>query len=285
VGMVQTSKMHDSFQAQVAQVAGQVEQSQKSNQAALEGLTRADREFSQALNGAIVPVDVINNVARAGVRIEGSQGLGSGTFFRDNNGHLYILTNDHVVADNDINGHFKVRLYSGTDETSTEVQAEVVRLSNGNPIQSPFQDGKDLAVLRVIEYPDRPAFVPPHFLTPSNFRDLSKEPLRAGEAVFAVGTPQGLNDVVSRGVVSNAHRNVPWNPNVISIQIDAPVNPGNSGGGLYDSQGRFIGVVNSSLIRRGADGLSFAISIESIKQFLNDNSVPVGPAPAEAPKG
>ncbi len=224
-----------------------------------------------SINKAVILPEVIQKALPANVQVSGPSGLGSGTFFKDAKGDLYIITNDHVVDDNAVNDaevkagtekpRYDIRLYDGKDSPGVQVQAELVSTSSN----------VDLAVLKVVKKPfGLDTFQPPAFLNPSQFRDITKDPLKPGEPVFLVGTPRGLTDTVTSGIISHVERDN-LAPDVISVQTDAPSNPGNSGGALYDNQGRLIGVLNSGF--RMSDGLSFTIRIDSVIQWLEQQGI------------
>ena len=84
--------------------------------------------------------------------------------------------------------------------------------------------------------------------------------LRQGQIVFAVGSPRGLENSISMGVVSSAARQISPDANQVFIQTDAPINPGNSGGPLINSRGEVVGI-NTFIITEsgGSEGLGFAI--------------------------
>jgi len=169
-----------------------------------------------------------------------AQGTGSG-FVYDDKGH--ILTNNHVV-----NGAGKITV---TFHDGVEASATVV----GTDPKS------DVAVIKV----DNTSYTP---LPRGNSGKL-----RVGELVMAVGSPFGLSQSVTMGIVSATERNnlginaangLKFNDTYESfIQIDAPINPGNSGGPLVDMDGRVVGI-NSAIMTRGSggnDGVGFAIPI------------------------
>ncbi|WP_296558552.1 DegQ family serine endoprotease [Pigmentiphaga sp.] len=87
--------------------------------------------------------------------------------------------------------------------------------------------------------------------------------LRVGEWVLAIGSPYGLENTVTAGVVSAKGRSLPNDGSVPFIQTDAAVNPGNSGGPLFNSRGEVVGI-NSQIYSQtgGYQGLSFAIPID-----------------------
>ena len=96
--------------------------------------------------------------------------------------------------------------------------------------------------------------------------------LYVGDPVLAIGAPFGLEQTATQGIVSAKGRSLPGDSAVPFIQTDAAVNPGNSGGPLFDGQGRVVGI-NAQIYTRsgGYQGLSFAIPIDvalNVKQQI-----------------
>jgi serine protease Do len=149
----------------------------------------------------------------------------------------YILTNAHVVADADT---VTVRL---TDRR--EFSAKVVGMDTRT----------DIAVIKINTNSTLPTV-----------RIGNPSLLRAGEWVLAIGSPFGFENSATAGIVSAIARSLPGedgNGYVPFIQTDVPVNPGNSGGPLFNMQGEVVGI-NSQIFSRtgGYMGLSFAIPID-----------------------
>ena len=94
-------------------------------------------------------------------------------------------------------------------------------------------------------------------------RLASSDDLKVGEWVLAIGSPFGFENTVTAGVVSAKGRTLPSDSLVPFIQTDVPVNPGNSGGPLFNGRGEVVGI-NSQIFSQtgGYQGLSFAIPIE-----------------------
>ncbi|MFN3228338.1 MAG: Do family serine endopeptidase [Asticcacaulis sp.] len=166
------------------------------------------------------------------------RGAGSG-FFISADG--YIVTNNHVIADAD---EITVKLTN-----DTELKAKVVGRDPAT----------DLAVLKV----DGKSFP---FVT----FELSAKP-RVGDWVVAVGNPFGLAGTATAGIVSAYGRDI--NDSYIDyLQVDAPINRGNSGGPTFDLYGRVIGVNTAIITPSGASaGVGFAIPADmahSITQQL-----------------
>jgi serine protease Do len=99
----------------------------------------------------------------------------------------------------------------------------------------------------------------------------SRRPVHQGELVFAMGSPEGLANSVTMGVVSSVARQADPNRPMVYIQTDAPINPGNSGGPLVDSDGYVVGI-NTFILSEagGSEGLGFAIPAR-IVQFVYES--------------
>ncbi len=159
------------------------------------------------------------------------QGEGSG-FIVSPDG--YILTNAHVVADAD---EVTVRM---TDRR--EYQAKVIGVDERSDVAVIKIDGKNLPVVKIGE--------------PSK--------LRPGEWVLAIGSPFSFENSVTAGIVSATGRSMPGENGLVPfIQTDVAVNPGNSGGPLFNLNGEVVGI-NSQIYSRsgGYMGISFAIPID-----------------------
>ncbi|MFZ1130456.1 MAG: trypsin-like peptidase domain-containing protein [Terriglobales bacterium] len=88
----------------------------------------------------------------------------------------------------------------------------------------------------------------------------TRRPVHQGQLVFAMGSPEGLENSVTMGVVSSVARQADPNRPLVYIQTDAPINPGNSGGPLVDADGYVVGI-NTFILSEagGSEGLGFAI--------------------------
>ncbi len=158
------------------------------------------------------------------------KGTGSG-FIVSSDG--YILTNAHVVEGAD---QVTVKLID-----RREFQAKVIGID----------DRTDVAVVKIDA----------HGLPTVKFGDVSK--LRPGQWVVAIGSPFDFENSVTAGIISALGRSLPSDNYVSFIQTDVPVNPGNSGGPLFNVKGEVIGI-NSQIFSEtgGYMGLSFAIPID-----------------------
>jgi serine protease Do len=160
-----------------------------------------------------------------------SQSLGSG-FIISNDG--YILTNAHVVKDAD---EVLVKL-----SDKREFKAKIIGADRRT----------DVALIKI------EATGLPKVTTAAD-----PTALRVGEWVIAIGSPFGLENTVTAGIVSAKGRALPQENFVPFIQTDVAINPGNSGGPLFNMKGEVVGI-NSQIYSRtgGYMGLSFAIPID-----------------------
>jgi len=170
----------------------------------------------------------------------------------------YIMTNAHVVA-----GAQRIRV------VMTAGPVALFDVSNGGKTQVldanviGLHREADLALLKV-QSSNLPTL---HF-------NLEREP-RPGELVFAIGSPEGLQNSVTMGVLSSVWRQPdPDNP-MVYLQTDAPINPGNSGGPLVDVTGAVVGL-NTFILSNGggSEGLGFAIPapiVNFVYQSLRKN--------------
>ena len=94
----------------------------------------------------------------------------------------------------------------------------------------------------------------------------SHRPVHQGQLVFALGSPEGLENSVTMGVVSSVARQADPNRPMVYIQTDAPINPGNSGGPLVDTEGYVVGI-NTFILSAtgGSEGLGFAIPARIVR--------------------
>ncbi|MBQ3108521.1 MAG: trypsin-like peptidase domain-containing protein [Clostridia bacterium] len=166
-------------------------------------------------------------------------GSGSGVIFTEDG---YIVTNNHVI---DGATAIKVYLQDGTSYPAKLIGAD---------------ERTDLAVIKI----DAENLIP---ATLGSSSDLS-----VGDAVIAIGNPLGeLMSTVTGGWISGLNRTIMVDDYEMSLmQTDAAVNPGNSGGGLFNSQGELIGIVNAKSMGYDVEGLGFAIPIDSALNIITD---------------
>jgi serine protease Do len=156
----------------------------------------------------------------------------------------YIITNAHVVE-----GAERVRVVLFSSENSNSLHATLrSRTTTMNARVLGVETGMDLALLK-IEASGLPS------LPFGRYQDV-----RQGQLVFAFGSPEGLGNSVTMGVVSSTARQPDPDRPMVYIQTDAPINPGNSGGPLVDIEGRVVGI-NTFILTQGGgnEGLGFAI--------------------------
>ncbi|MEJ2815994.1 MULTISPECIES: trypsin-like peptidase domain-containing protein [unclassified Caulobacter] len=182
------------------------------------------------------------------------QSSGSG-FFISADG--YLVTNNHVVADADDDG-INVVLKDGRELKATIVGRD---------------EGTDLAVLKVVDPKAKGAAFPY-----VNFENQAKP--RVGDWVITIGNPFGLGGTATAGIISAYNRDLGDSSStfVDYIQIDAPINRGNSGGPSFDIYGRVIGV-NTAIFSPtgGSVGIGFAIPADvaeaTAKQLISGGKV------------
>src|SRR5215510_15259985 len=92
--------------------------------------------------------------------------------------------------------------------------------------------------------------------------------IKVGDEVVAIGNPIGLDQTMTRGIVSGLNRTLPGISDEPMIQTDAPINPGNSGGPLVDRCGQVIGL--NTLISEDAQSIGFAVPINAAKSVLRE---------------
>ncbi len=165
-----------------------------------------------------------------------SSGAGSGVILSEDG---YIITNNHVICGED---------------SSTPADTITVRLTDGTEYDAKLigtDSDSDVAVLKIEA----------KGLTPAICGDSDK--LVVGETVLAVGNPLGeLGGTQTDGIISALDREIDVNGTSMTLlQTSAAVNPGNSGGALFNMRGELIGVVNAKSSGTGIEGLGFAIPI------------------------
>jgi putative serine protease PepD len=180
-------------------------------------------------------------------------GNGSGSIYKSSSSISYIITNNHVVEGAASSGTITVELLNGDQHKATIVGRDA---------------NYDLAVLK-LNIGNLPEI---------GIGDSSK--VSVGDSVLAIGSPLGLANTVTSGIISSLNRPVTTGSTgsesyVNAIQTDAAINPGNSGGALVDSQGRIIGV-NSAIATlssggtSGNIGLGFSIPINEAKRIVDE---------------
>ena len=208
---------------------------------------------NHSINAKTISALVTPSVVSISVRTAAGGGTGSGSIYKSSSTLSYIITNNHVVEDAATSGTIRVEFADGSDIAATIVGRDRMY---------------DIAVLQV-----RKGNLPAIALG-----DSSK--ISVGEEVLAIGSPLGLSNTVTQGIISAINRPVTAGTTdstsyVNAIQTDAAINPGNSGGALVDARGRIIGV-NSAIATltsggvSGSIGLGFSIPINEAKRVIEE---------------
>ena len=208
---------------------------------------------NNSINAKTISALVTPSVVSISVRTASGGGTGSGSIYRSTSSLSYIITNNHVVESAATSGTIKVEFADGSEIAATIVGRDRMY---------------DIAVLQV-----RKGNLPAIALG-----DSSK--ISVGEEVLAIGSPLGLANTVTQGIISAINRPVTAGTTdstsyVNAIQTDAAINPGNSGGALVDARGRIIGV-NSAIATltsggtSGSIGLGFSIPINEAKRVIEE---------------
>lgn len=201
-------------------------------------------------------VSVIANIKDSVVEIKTSAGSsGSGVIvgkYTDSNSQkgYYIITNAHVVESANANMYAPstITLNDGTQYKSTLCG---------------FDSKSDIAVLKIVENEKE--------LTCAVWANPSNE-LMVGEEVIVIGNPLGvLGGTVTNGYLSALDREITIDGIKMNLlQTDAAVNPGNSGGGLFNINGELIGIVNAKIADEDIEGIGFAIPYDEALKVYND---------------
>lgn len=202
-----------------------------------QGATVADVVAATA--GAVVEIQTEAVQTSSFMQQYTAAGAGSGIIITSDG---YIVTNNHVISE--------------TDRVT-------VTLNNGQRYDAELigqDETTDLAVIK-IDATDLQAVV----LGDSNA-------IRVGDLAIAIGNPLGeLGGTVTEGIISALDREITIdNQDMTLLQTSAAVNPGNSGGGLFNGKGELIGIVNAKTSASGIEGLGFAIPSSTAKPIVED---------------
>ena len=167
------------------------------------------------------------------------QGAGSGVIVREDG---YIATNYHVIQGAN---KVEVTLHNGDSYT-----AQIIGSDPANDIAVIKIDAKDLTTATVGD---------------SSTVDV-------GDLAVAIGNPLGqLGGTATTGIISALDRTLDVEGTTLTLmQTDAAINGGNSGGGLFNSKGELIGIVESKASAVGVEGLAFALPINTVSPIIND---------------
>ena len=209
-------------------------------------------DIVRAVADSVVEIDT-QNVIHNRIRPIIQPGAGSGVIISSDG---YIITNNHVIV--------------GTD--GTLVDDITVRLRDGSTFDATIigrDERTDLAVIKI----DATG------LTTARFGDSTQ--LVVGELAIAIGNPLGnLGGTVTEGIISALNRDIVIDGEEMNLlQTSAAVNPGNSGGGLFNAFGELVGIVNAKPIGHGIEGIGFAIpsnQVQDITSQLMEHGVVLG---------
>jgi serine protease Do len=183
----------------------------------------------------------VQQLGAAVVQVRTPGGLGSGFILNEDG---YLITNFHVIENE---SQIAIEVYhqaNGALERKTYKQVQIVALNKF----------ADLALLK-IQDPGAPRFVPVALGETAS--------MKAGDRVFAVGSPMGLERTVTEGILSSKTRPLEGS---LYLQTTAQINPGNSGGPLFNMRGEVVGVTSMKIAF--GEGIGFAIPVDTVKYFL-----------------
>lgn len=198
---------------------------------------RAVIDVVESLKNSIVSVNT-SGIINGQEQLFGS---GSGVAYDEDADNIYLMTNDHVIADGET---YTIDLIDGSN-----VPAELVGNDKDTEIAVLKVKKADLGTSQLILAP------------------LGKSAeLVVGENVLAIGNALGYGQSVTKGIVSAIGRELEGyqgNYAYKLIQTDAPINPGNSGGALVNSRGEVVGINTIKIADARVEGVGFAIPIEA----------------------
>ena len=174
---------------------------------------------------------------------------GTGFIYKIDDGKAYIMTNNHVI--------------DGANKTVVEFNDDSER------IESTIIGGDIYADIAVLTIEDKGY---------STIEIGEVESLKLGDTIFTVGSPMGINykGTVTKGILSGKERMVEVNLSSSTtdyymkvLQLDAAVNPGNSGGPLCDVSGKVVGIISLKIVQDEVEGMGFAIPIEDALNYAS----------------
>ncbi len=191
-----------------------------------------------------IPQSQAEIVGPSVIKVSTPGGLGSGVMINEEG---FAITNAHVIqGETDLEVTVWLPQSDGSLQRTTIEEVEIIAINNH----------LDLALLR-ITHPENVSF---------DFSFLEKaESIAVGQPVFAIGNPLGFERSMSQGVVSTKQRSF---DGLTYIQTDTAVNPGNSGGPLFNTKGEVVGITNMGIM--AAESLNFAIPTRYVKDFISN---------------
>ncbi len=216
--------------------AAGLDEKREGSELLLEEFDKAINEVVEGITPSVVNIRVTIKVQDIFGQIQEEEGIGSGVIYTEDG---YIITNNHVAGDAE---KLMVTLYDGSNYPAELVGAD---------------ENTDVAVIK-IEADN---------LKNASFTSIDSA--KVGDLVIAVGSPFGLQQTVTTGVISAKGRDISVSqetlPMVNLIQTDAAINQGNSGGPLVNSAGQVIGINTLIFSPSGASaGIGFAIPSDTV---------------------
>lgn len=201
---------------------------------------RCGYEVTNAYEANLLPSQIYEMIVSSTVRIEACskdgtlESLGSGFFVTDSG---EILTNYHVIAGA---YNLRVKLYGGAEYAVAKILA--------------YDMAADLALIKID-------------LVGNSYLKMSAADVKTGDPVYALGSPLGIDDIFTDGVVANPSKRINGSNFIV---FTAPVSPGNSGGPLVNSKGEVVGI-NTQVLTDGQN-LNLALHISNFEGL--DTSAP-----------
>lgn len=206
---------------------------------------RSGSLYHTALNlPELSPREQARRIGSTIIMVSTPRGLGSGVII---NREGYAITNAHVIqGETALRATVWLRESDGSLRRTILEDVEIIAVNNHI----------DLALLR-LTHPHEGQF---------DYAPLERdESIQVGQTVFAIGNPLGLEQTMSQGVISTTQRSF---DGLSYIQTDTAVNPGNSGGPLFNTHGEVVGITNMGIM--ALQGLNFAIPTRYVKDFIRN---------------
>ncbi|MDU2697230.1 MAG: S1C family serine protease [Staphylococcus epidermidis] len=234
-----------------------VNKNDHTNDSAFNGTTKDETTAMKIAKNSVKSVvtvenDLSNDTTVSDNKNESDNEIGSGVVYKKVGDSIYIFTNAHVVGDQE-----KQKVTYGNDKSVT---GKVIGKDKWS----------DLAVVK--------AKVADENIKPMTMGDSNN--IKLAEPILVIGNPLGTDfkGSVSQGIVSGLNRHVPvdidkndnYDALMKAFQIDAPVNPGNSGGAVVDRDGRLIGIVSLKIDMHNVEGMAFAIPINDVRKIAKE---------------
>ena len=201
-------------------------------------------------------------------------------------GEMYLITNYHVVydAEKGVSNCVWLYPYGGrksftTGDTDGDGYLEVApgNTEDGDGVQAHFIGGAmdyDIALLRV-NNANLANYVQNYALRPARLGD--SEQVTVGEKVFAIGNSNGMGISATSGIISVDSENIAMismdGLRTVSYRVmrtDSAINHGNSGGALFNAEGKLVGITNAKSVANETDNMGYALPITQVKYVLNN---------------